>query len=60
MKEQILGALVFIGLLSPLVGIWVIGSFFESRTFNRITGAHTTTWDAMWLELRVQEAPSKQ
>jgi hypothetical protein len=30
----------------------------ESATFNRLTGAHTTWWDAVWVELRVQEAPN--
>ena len=31
----------------------------ESEAFNRLTGAHTTAWDAIWLELRVQDAPAK-
>ena len=26
----------------------------ESATYNRLTGAHTTAWDALWVELRVQ------
>lgn len=26
----------------------------ESATYNRLTGAHTTAWDALWCELRVQ------
>jgi hypothetical protein len=29
----------------------------ESRVYNKLTGANTTTWDAMWVELRVQDAP---
>jgi len=28
----------------------------ESRTYNRLTGAHTTAWDALWVELRVQDS----
>ena len=39
------------------IGAWVFSSAQESRAFNRITGASTTTWDAMWVELRVQESP---
>jgi hypothetical protein len=31
----------------------------ESRTYNRLTGADTTWWDALWVELRVQDSPSK-
>lgn len=39
----------------------LLGCFFvfaahkEAETYNRLTGAHVTTWDAMWVELRVQE-----
>ena len=30
----------------------------ESKTYNKLTGAHTTTWDAIWVELRVQDTPT--
>ncbi len=39
------------------IGCWVAHSYYESETYNRLTGAHTTWWDAMWVELRVQDAP---
>jgi len=29
----------------------------ESDTYNRLTGAHTTWWDACWVELRVMDTP---
>lgn len=32
-------------------------AYFESQAYNRLTGANTTTWDAVFLELRVQEQP---
>jgi len=35
--------------------IWVTQSHFEAKTYARLTGKDVTTWDAMWLELRVQE-----
>ena len=35
--------------------IWVGCSAMESRTFNRLTGAETTTVDAMFCQLRVSE-----
>ena len=35
--------------------LWVIQSYFESSTYNRLTGSETTTWDAMWVELRVMD-----
>lgn len=27
----------------------------RARAFNRVTGKNVSTWDAMWLELRVVE-----
>jgi hypothetical protein len=41
-------------LLVPLIG-WVVPSYFEARAYRKLTGADVTTWDAMWVELRVQE-----
>jgi hypothetical protein len=35
----------------------IVSAHMESRTFNRLTGAHTTWADALFVELRVQEAP---
>ena len=34
---------------------WVGSSYFEARTYSRLTGKQVTTWDAMWIELRVIE-----
>lgn len=34
-----------------------IQAYNESRTYNKLTGANTTTWDALWVELRVQDTP---
>lgn len=46
------GALVLIALL---VGVWVFASWCEAAAFNRITGKSVSTWDAMFVTLRVQE-----
>jgi hypothetical protein len=46
-----------IGMLAILAALDVIGAYFESRAYNRLTGAHTTTWDAFWLDLRVMDSP---
>lgn len=40
-------------------GPWVVSSYFEAKAFNRITGQNVTTWDAMWLNLRVQEPAAR-
>jgi hypothetical protein len=40
---------------ASFIAVFWVRAYFESRTYNRLTGAHTTTWDALWVELRVQE-----
>jgi hypothetical protein len=44
----ILLAVVIFSLLS-----WVFFSCMEAAAYNRITNSSVTTWDAMWVELRV-------
>lgn len=37
------------------VGVCAVGSaYFEAEAYNRATGQHVSTWDALWLELRVE------
>jgi len=38
-----------------IVGGWILYSHFEARAYERVTGKRISTWDAMWLDLRVQE-----
>lgn len=36
-------------------GVFVlVQAKMESQTYNKLTGAHTTWQDALWVELRVQ------
>ncbi len=58
MKTVIPFILLIILVLSILIGIWVFRSKMKSNAFNNVTGKNVSTWDAMWIELRVQE-PSK-
>ena len=51
-------ACVFGVVTAIFVTEWVVKSYFEARAFNRVTGKNVSTWDAMFIELRVQE-PSK-
>jgi len=37
------------------VGNWVFRSHMEAKAFNAVTGKSVTTWQAMWIELRVQD-----
>jgi len=43
------------GFLLILLLAWVSYSFVEAKAYNSVTGKHVTTWQAMFLELRVQE-----
>lgn len=36
-----------------IIAVWIFKSHMESKTYNKLTGAKTTTWDALWVELRV-------
>jgi hypothetical protein len=42
-----------------VVGLWVGASSMEASDFNRVTGKNVSTWDAMWISLRVQDASAK-
>lgn len=55
-SEILMIILIITALLAPVVG-WVVKSHFESKIYNKLTGANTTTWEAMWVELRVQDSP---
>lgn len=52
--------LIFAAFLVVLVCIKLIASYNEATTYNRLTGAHATTWDALWVELRVQAEPMRK
>lgn len=40
-----------------LLVLWIGHSHFEAKSFNIATGKSITTWQAMWLDLRVVEKP---
>lgn len=46
----------FLTMLAIWAGCWIASSYFEAQSFNRVTGKNVSTWDAMFIELRVQEA----
>ena len=46
-----------LAIVLAIPAITIFRAYQESRTYNRLTGAHTTTWDAIWVELRVQDEP---
>jgi len=45
------------GVLLAALGVWAGSSYFEAAAYERVTGQKVSTWDAMWVELRVQAGP---
>ena len=54
--ELVIYLLIFVLTFGACVGFWVFSSSMEAAAYNRVTGKHVSTWDAMWIELRVQES----
>lgn len=48
-------AIIAVLAIMASLGIWVFESAMEAAAYNRVTGKDVSTWDAMWIELRVQE-----
>ena len=55
MNEMRVLILTAFGILALAVSGWVVASRMEANSFNAVTGKSVTTWQAMWIELRVQE-----
>jgi hypothetical protein len=49
--------LFFTAFFAVVILLTVLQPYFESKAYNRLTGAQTTYWDAVWLQLRVQDQP---
>lgn len=48
---------IFGALIMFCFGGWILESYMEAKSYNRVTGQNVSTWDAMWIELRVQDSP---
>ena len=46
--------------VGAILGVWIGTSHYEAKAFERATGKQVSTWDAMWLDLRVQEGISHE
>lgn len=42
-----------VGVVLAAFGALIIKSHYEAETYNRLTGGTATTWDALWVQLRV-------
>lgn len=58
MKEYIDLIVMAIVILLIMIGVWVGASYFEARAYNKITHSNVSTFDAMFVELRVQGTPN--
>ena len=47
--------LFMFGGLAIVIGFWVMVSHFEAKAYNNVTGKQISTWDAMFLDLRINE-----
>lgn len=56
MSDEAKEALAFLAVVVLIIGgivFWIWSCSNEAATYNKLTGGHATTWDAMWTELRV-------
>ncbi len=54
MTDRTVIALCVIALLLMMIFTWILPSSCEARAYNRLTDGNATTWDAMFVQLRVQ------
>lgn len=60
LKELSFAVIVIASIVTILfVAPWIIISFFEARAFERVTGKHISTLDAMFLDLRIVDENKK-
>lgn len=56
-REDRVAGLITLGIvvlvILGIVGMWIGRSAMEARTFTKLTGMPVSTWDAMWVELRI-------
>lgn len=61
MERELKHALVLLGgFMAVLLAVFVVKSSWEAASYNRLTGANVSTWDAMWLELRIESTPTPE
>jgi prepilin-type N-terminal cleavage/methylation domain-containing protein len=54
---ELLCVLAILVVVMILPVCWIVSSYFEAQSFNRLTKSNATTFDAMFTELRVQASP---
>jgi hypothetical protein len=57
MRISLIEFLCGLGVVFLVVALFCGGlaqPYFEAQTYNKLTGSNVSTWDAMWVELRVE------
>lgn len=54
-QDLLVSAVIFLAVAAIGTGVWCVGSHFEAQVFNKLSGTAVSTWDAMWVQLRVTE-----
>lgn len=55
MDEYKVQVVCLILIVLGMIGGYIFVSSQEAKTYNKLTGKNVSTWDAMWVELRVQD-----
>lgn len=46
---------IIVSFIVLLIALVLFQPYMEARAYERVTGKHVSVWDAMFLDLRVQE-----
>ena len=49
------GTLMVLGTIVLVSGLTILFAMMEAEAYRRLTGKQVSTWDAIWLDLRIQE-----
>ncbi len=55
MKERENRSIIIVAIVSLMLILlgWAYSGHIEAQTFNRMTGNDMTTWEAMWVNARI-------
>lgn len=53
---EVVLAILIVGVLMSVPIRIIGGAYFEAQAYERVTGKHVSTWDAIFLDLRVEES----
>jgi hypothetical protein len=56
-RDNTFAVIFFAVILLLILAFYLIKCHMEARTYSRLTGNSVSTWDAIWVDLRVQDEP---